>query len=79
MKSNTNTYQIEGTRRLNGAIGVPENFKVKEDATSSHNAYVQVRDAIYNNGYESVNVIAIKMRCENCGKFHLVVPPDLYL
>lgn len=74
-----NTYQIQGYHRQVGSIGVSETFKIKIDAISSRLAYLQARNPLQHVGYESILVIAIKMKCENCGKFHLVVPPDFYL
>jgi hypothetical protein len=73
------TYTIEGHRRRTGAIGIPENFTEKVEATSSREAYVQVCDATYNDGYEHILVKAIKMKCEHCGKGHILVDPQLYL
>lgn len=73
------TYLVTGTLRRTGAIGTPENFQIEKDALSSRNAYVQVRDALYNDGCEAINVIAIKMRCTHCGELHVVVDPNLWL
>jgi hypothetical protein len=72
-------YLVSGTRRQAGAIGAPENFQIEQEANSSRTAYVQVRDALYNNGYETINVVAIKMVCSYCGEAHVTVDPQLYL
>lgn len=72
-------YLVTGTFRKVGATGRPENFQIEKDAASSHNAYVQVRDAFYNNGCETVTVVAIKMKCTHCGEHHVVVDPNLWL
>jgi uncharacterized Fe-S cluster-containing radical SAM superfamily protein len=72
-------YLVTGTYRKVGAIGRPENFQIEETAVSSRNAYVQVRDALYNDGCETINVVAIKMRCFHCGELHVVVDPSLWL
>jgi ferredoxin len=74
-----NEYLVSGTARKLGAIGIPDNFQIEHKDTSSRNAYVSVRDALYNNGYEMVHVVAIKMRCTHCGDCHVTVPTDLYL
>jgi hypothetical protein len=73
------TYLVTGTLRKVGAIGAPENFQVEKEALSSRNAYLQVRDALYNDGCETINVVAIKMRCTHCGDLHVVVDPTLWL
>lgn len=70
------TYLVTGTLRRAGAS---ENFQIEKKTTSSRNAYVQVRDALYNDGCETINVIAIKMRCSHCGELHVVVDPNLWL
>ena len=75
----TDTYLVMGTARKMGAIGIPDNFQIEKKAPSSRTAYVEVRDALYNDGHETIHVIAIKMRCSYCGETHIVVPPDLYL
>ena len=74
-----NKYLLEVQARQTGAIGIPDDLQIEKEADSSHNAYVQVRDALYNNGYESVLVKAIKMQSPFTLKFTIVVPPDLYL
>jgi hypothetical protein len=73
------TYLVSGTARQAGAIGIPDNFQIEQEADCSRNAYVQVRDALYNNGYETVHVVAIKMPCSHCGEAHVTVDPNLYL
>jgi hypothetical protein len=75
----SDTYLVSGTFRQAGAIGTPENFQIEKEATSSRNAYVQVRDALYNKGCETVHVVAIKMKCSHCGEAHITVDPNLYL
>jgi hypothetical protein len=74
-----NNYLVTGTRLRDGAIGKPENFQIESDAISSRNAYVSVRDALYNDGYGTIHVIAIKMCCSHCGDAHITVDPNLYL
>lgn len=72
------TYLVTGTLRKVGATD-PENFQIEEQATSSRNAYVQVRDALYSDGCATINVVAIKMKCSHCGDLHVVVDPNLWL
>ena len=75
----SNTYLVKGERRRVGAIGSSEAFEIKKISSSSHTAYIEVRDALYNNGYEHILVKTIKMICTYCGEAHVVIPPDLYL
>ena len=75
----SNVYVVSGTSNEVGAIGKPDNFKIETQATSARNAYIEVRDGLYNNKREHVHVIAIKMKCTHCGEAHVTVPPDLYL
>jgi hypothetical protein len=75
----SDVYLVTGTYRKVGAIGAPENFQIEKEADSSRTAYVSVRDALYNDGCQTVHVVAIKMVCSYCGEPHVIVPPDLYL
>jgi len=75
----SDTYLVSGTRRQTGDIGNPENFQIEREFTSSREAYTTARDESYTDGYEHVQVIAIKMVCTSCGQAHVVVPPDFYL
>ena len=75
----SDTYLVSGTRLQAGAIGNPENLQVEREFTSSRDAYITIRNESYTDGYEHVQVIAIKMRCTSCGEAHVTVPPDLYL
>lgn len=70
------TYLVTGTL---SKTDTPENFQIEQEALSSRNAYIQVRDTLLNTGYKTVKVIAIKMRCTHCGKLHVTVDPNLYL
>jgi hypothetical protein len=70
-----NEYLVEGTI---SKAGTPETFQIEKEAASSRNAYIQVRDALLNDGCETVNVVAIKMKMHD-GLYRLVVDPNLYL
>ena len=70
-----NEYLVEGT--VNRA-GMAETFQIEKEALSSRNAYVQVYDALLNDGCETINVVAIKMKMHD-GIYRLVVDPNLYL
>ena len=72
----SNTYHVSGTRRQIGAIGNPESFQEEFEAASSRDAYLKVKNKI---GYEHVQVVAIKIKCIQCGECHVAVPSDLYL
>jgi hypothetical protein len=74
-----NTYLVTGTRRQVGAIGTPENFQIEKNAPSSRDAYITVTNEAYNGGYEHINVVAIKMRCAECGEAHIAIPAELWL
>ena len=70
-----NEYLVEG--KLSKA-GTSETFQIEKEALSSRNAYVQVRDALMNDGCDTIEVIAIKMKMHD-GIYRLVVDPNLYL
>ena len=72
-------YLVSGTANIAGSIGKPESFQIEKKAPSSRTAYTEVRDELYNSGREHVHVVAIKMKCLQCGECHVTVPTDLYL
>ena len=71
-----NKYLIEGQRRQAGAIGILQSFKEKIEAPSSYDAYMTV---LGRPEFELVHVTAIKMKCETCNGYHMIVPTILYL
>jgi hypothetical protein len=74
--SGNETYLVSGTRNQAGAIGLPENFQEEVIAASSQQAYTTILEKP---GFQHVHVVAIKMRCDHCGKAHITVPTSLYL
>ena len=72
----TNEYLVSGTRYIKGAIGEPESFQTEITAASSRDAYLQVNQ---DERYTHIRVVAIKMKCLECGQCHVTVPPTLYL
>lgn len=73
----SDTYLVSGTRRQLGAIGIHDNFQIELTASSSREAYLTVVND--NVQWEHIHVIAIKMKCTQCGECHMTVPPELYL
>lgn len=74
-----NKYLVIGKAHVTGAIGVPEDFQIEHTAENSKDAYQAVRNGLYADNHDSVLVIAIKMKCEECSSYHLTVPTNLYL
>ena len=71
--SNDNTYLVSGTREQEGeVVGFQEELTVP----SSRDAYLTIINAT---GYTKISVVAIKMKCLECGDCHITVPSNLYL
>jgi len=73
-----NNYLVTGTFRKIGTSN-SENFQIEKDAASSRSAYMQVQNALYDDGCATINVVAIKMKCAHCGDLHVTVDPNLWV